>query len=327
MKVFNFSGFLQQKSLNEQVFTDFDSVWDYKKDGDKWLTKKKGANKWIDISDRPEAVNKLNSKYFPDGKVGSDVKKGEQGKKSQVSKPVVKKNILVSDTANPDYIQKLNPDKLDSTRSTKILNIPEQTHCAQFVNDFNQIKKRTSANVGDAWIAKDNSKLGAMVYNIFQGLNANLRTKVIDLWQEIHKRGGGKSLGPGMKSVKSIITELIKSKPFSNSKTPLKLGDVVGIYYPPSEHHEEAFYQAGRDANYFIKKGNEFIPGKTIQSGESWGMNTHLGTVGAIVNNQPMIFHNIGGKVFADPFDKIRDGGKIAWVRRPAQSGTPVKLS
>jgi hypothetical protein len=327
MKVFNFSGFLQQKSLNEQVFTDFDSVWDYKKDGDKWFTKKKGASKWIDISNRAEAVNKLNAEYFPDEKPKSTEKKGKKGKKTEAPKPEIKKNILVSDTANPNYIQKINPAKLDSTKSSKILNIPEQTHCAQFVNDFNQIKKRTSANVGDAWIAKDNSKLGTMVYNVFQDLNDNLRTKTINLWQEIHKRGGGKRLGPGMKAVKEIVAELIKAKPFSNSKTPLKLGDVVGIYYPKSEHHEEAFYSAGKDANYFIKKGNEFIPGKTIQGGESWGMNTHLGTVGAIVNNQPIIFHNIGGNVFADPFDKIRDGGKVVWVRRPAQSGTPVKLS
>lgn len=325
MKVFNFQTFLQLKSLNEQVFTDFDSKYDYKEEGGTWFTKRKDGGKWIDISNRPEAVNKLNAKYFPDKKPITSVKKTETSKKETKTAPKKDSVVFVSNTANPEYIDKLNPAKLDSTKSNKILNIPEQTHCAQFVNDFNQIKKRTSANVGDAWIAKDNSKLGTLVYNVFQGLSEALQNKIITLWNKIQKKGGGKEGGSDMTAVKSVIEELIKKNSFSTAKTPLQLGDVVGIYYPPSRHHEEAFHQAGKI--YFTQKGNEFVPGKTIKSGEAWGMNTHLGTIGAIANNKPMVFHNIGGKVFADPVDKIRDGGKIVWVRRPSQSGQPVKLT
>lgn len=46
-------------------------------------------------------------------------------------------------------------------------------------------------------------------------------------------------------------------------------------------------------------------------------MNTHVGIVGAMKNSNPIIFHNIEGKVYADPIDKIKNGGRIAWVRRP----------
>ncbi len=58
-------------------------------------------------------------------------------------------------------------------------------------------------------------------------------------------------------------------------------------------------------------------PGKTIMSGAGWGMNTHVGIVGAIKDGVPIIFHNIHGNVMADPYNKISGDGRIAWVRRP----------
>ena len=45
-------------------------------------------------------------------------------------------------------------------------------------------------------------------------------------------------------------------------------------------------------------------------------MNTHVGIVGAKKNNEPIIFHNIEGAVYADPVNKIKNGGRIAWIRR-----------
>jgi hypothetical protein len=30
----------------------------------------------------------------------------------------------------------------------------------------------------------------------------------------------------------------------------------------------------------------------------------------------PIIFHNIGGQVFADPYNNIKGGSRIAWVKR-----------
>jgi hypothetical protein len=66
-----------------------------------------------------------------------------------------------------------------------------------------------------------------------------------------------------------------------------------------------------------VSVGGSMVPGNTIKSGKGWGMNTHVGIVGAIKNGVPIIFHNIHGQVFSEPYDKLSDGARIAWVRRP----------
>lgn len=66
--------------------------------------------------------------------------------------------------------------------------------------------------------------------------------------------------------------------------------------------------------------GSDKKPGKTISQGTGWGMNTHVGIVGAIKDGVPIIFHNIHGNVFSEPYNKLSDGAMIAWVRRPSQS-------
>ncbi len=49
----------------QKIYTDFDNVYDYKIENNHWYTKKKSStsDKWYDITDRPAAVNKLNSAY------------------------------------------------------------------------------------------------------------------------------------------------------------------------------------------------------------------------------------------------------------------------
>ena len=51
---------------------------------------------------------------------------------------------------------------------------------------------------------------------------------------------------------------------------------------------------------------------ETIKSGTGWGMNTHLGVVGATKYGKPIVFHNIGGNVISEPADNLR----IAWVKK-----------
>jgi len=43
-------------------------------------------------------------------------------------------------------------------------------------------------------------------------------------------------------------------------------------------------------------------------------MNTHIGTVAAIKDGVPLIFHNVTGDVISDPPSKLR----IAWIKRPS---------
>jgi hypothetical protein len=111
-----------------------------------------------------------------------------------------------------------------------------------------------------------------------------------------------------MIEIKNFVDTLVPKlgQGFNN----LKLDDVVGIYYPSSEQHEKAFYQGG--VRWFKDVDGKKIPGNTIKQGNGWGMNTHVGIVGAIKNGVPLIFHNIHGNVQSDPSNKLR----ISWVKR-----------
>ena len=80
------------------------------------------------------------------------------------------------------------------------------------------------------------------------------------------------------------------------------------------------------DGPYFRKKDGkpwtpadlgkkiQFLPGNSLKNGSGFGMNTHLGYVGAIVNGEPIIFHNIHNTVHATPLSKMGET-KIFWVK------------
>jgi LysM repeat protein len=242
--------------------------------------------------------------------------------------------ILISSKVSANFKPKIDSSKIDSAASNKLMQV-QTTKCADFVNKFTD----SVSYVGDAWMAKANENIGPFVYNIFDKLTKPEQDEAIKMWQEIHNRTSSLNLtgnkwkdsGPMSAKIKSFIQKLISKDPLNPSL--LKLDDIVGIYFPPSSHHEEAFYEGGK--NWFVdgkgKMGAGDIPGKTIRTGEAWGMNTHLGIVGAIKNGKPIIFHNIPasktvGQVWADPIDKIHGGGKIVWARRPKSAGNPLPL-
>jgi hypothetical protein len=216
------------------------------------------------------------------------------------------KKVIVTSKISPKFKSSLDTTKLSTTNSVKIFKAG-QDNCAQFVREFiNGLPKP-----GDAWIAHDNSSLGTTVWSAFTKLPTDTRNNIINLWKKIDKKGGGTEKGPYTTQVNSIVSNLVPN----SSGVNLQLNDIIGLYYPGSRHHEEAFYQGGK---IFFKKdanGNP-IAGNTIKGGTGWGMNTHLGVVGAIDNGVPIIFHNIGGQVYADPYTNIKGGSKIAWVKR-----------
>jgi len=245
--------------------------------------------------------------------------------------------ILISSKVSPDFKARIDSGKIDSSSSNRLMKV-QTTKCADFVNKFTD----TVSYVGDAWMAKANENIGPFVYNIFDKLTKSEQDEAIKIWQEIHDRSSltdffkkdkikWEDSGPLAPKIKSLIQKLIAKDPLNPGT--LKLDDIVGIYFPPSSHHEEAFYEGGK--NWFTdqngKMGAGKIPGKTIRTGEAWGMNTHLGIVGAIKNGKPIIFHNIPaskteGQVWADPVDKIHGGGKIVWARRPKTAGNPLEI-
>jgi hypothetical protein len=227
---------------------------------------------------------------------------------SNKTQPVSSKDSALSGNIDTKFKDQFKIEKLNDKDSTFVCKAG-QPDCGTFVNEFS--KKLTA--VGNAWLAHDIDKAGTRVMSSYTSLNPEQIDKVFNIFKKIVNQGGPKARKNGgqVESIKSLQQELIKDVSPSN----LKVDDVVGIYYPPSDHHEEAFYEAGKP--YFVSDGKGgWKKGNTISTGKGFGMNTHLGIVGGIKNGVPLIFHNIGGDVYSDPYNKLRGGGKIAWIKR-----------
>lgn len=241
------------------------------------------------------------------------------GSKTQPSQPQpdrITKNI------SPYYKYHFDLDGIDSTRSEKLLLPANTTDCGQFVNNLSP----KIEYVGSAWLAHDNDKyLGTRIKTGYRGLDDTQVKAVNNIFQAIVKQGGPVDNGPQSGNIKRLSQQLIPSI----TPSDLKIDDVVGIYYPTSSYFEKAFFQAALSGfppnelpagrGYFIKDGKGgWKPGKTLSGGDAFGMNTHVGIVGAIKDGVPIIFHNIKGIVHVDPYNKLVGGGKIMWVRRPS---------
>ena len=354
--------------VSEQVVTDYDSVWDYKKEGDNYFTKKKTSDSWVKLTgnslesvktkvfnnsssqstqtsstnvnvpfkNRQEGdrfrkwVNDTHPEYAkqinldPSGSYNNSYIKKAWNKYGReyasnyaqnLSQNMFNTNVVVSDTLNPDFVSQINFSDLSSQDTSRNFCTPNDEHCAQFVNDL----RDDISSVGNAWTAyRNDSILGPTVYSAFKGLDDNTKQQIIDLWLKIHKRGGGRKNGPDNPTVKNIVNRLVPEK---GKVTDLKVNDIVGIFYEPSSHHEEAFYEGGKA--WFKDENGKMVPGNTIQRGDGWGMNTHLGTVGAIKDGVPLIFHNVGGTALSDPPSNLR----IAWIKRKGGGTQEVKSS
>jgi len=239
------------------------------------------------------ALDRYNNKKIP--------KKTEE-------KPKPSGDTQLSKNIDTDFYGKFKIPKLSDSDSVWVCKAGQED-CGTFVNKFS--KKLTY--VGNAWLAHDIDDVGKRVMSSYTSLTPKQVEKVFNIFKNIEKQGGYKlrKTGGQIENIKALQQELLKDV----SAQDLKIDDVVGIYYPPSDHHEEAFYQAGK--TYFIKdpSGN-LKKGGDISKGKGFGMNTHVGIVGAIKNGVPLIFHNIGGDVYSDPYNKLRGGGKIAWIKR-----------
>ena len=148
---------------------------------------------------------------------------------------------ILSTISGAFYVMVLaNINKISSSKSVLMFTIPQE-QCAKFVNDFEN-SSRTSGGVGDAWLAHNNRSLGSLSYTAFEGLSSSDSNSIINLWQKIHNNGGGEKNGDYKGEAKTLISKIA-----SKSSSPnLQLGDIVGIYYPPSSYHELAFYNGGK---------------------------------------------------------------------------------
>lgn len=104
---------IKQVLSEQQEYTDFDTIYDYKTDNDHWFARKKTntSGKWYDITDRPEAVDKLNARY------GTNIQTTAP-KPAPPAAPVTPK----SKTKLP--VEPINPSVSDKTATVKPISPP-----------------------------------------------------------------------------------------------------------------------------------------------------------------------------------------------------------
>ena len=357
--------------LSEQIITNFDSKYDYKKENDDYFFKLKNSNSWskavgtaltaiktkvfkdiptnnINQSTQSSVDKKQNSSPFknreegnrfrkwvnntlpsyakklkldPEGsfnnsfiinawnynlplKSGDTMKLGDYYNLKNFNNNSTENSITIMPGFSPNFKNKINFDNLKITDTTKNFCKPNDKECAQFINDISD--DISPGDVGNAWNAYINTtKLGNTIYSSFKNIG-NRKNDVIKLWQQINNRPGNQKWekkGKLSDEISTLVNSLVPKK-YDGPK--LNAGDIVGIYYPNSDNHERAFYEGGE--RWFV----DGKPGNTINKGEGWGMNTHIGRVAVVKDGVPLIFHNVDGTTKSDPPQNLR----IAWVKR-----------
>lgn len=171
---------------------------------------------------------------------------------------------------------------------------------------------------GDAWkmFSYQLNSGGSPKYNMYENIDWEklsdelYKNKVTSSECEYHaKTGIHKDNESNHGGIRDAIKKIMPSKT-GISLSDLKLGDIVGIYNPGSTNMGKAFCVRAKERGEFQNDRYEL-------TGKIFTFNTHVGFVGAIKNNQPIIFHNIEGNYFATPAKSMssnNQNGMISWV-------------
>lgn len=228
--------------------------------------------------------------------------------------------VIFSDSLNVNNMPTFDPTKESEIYSCKV------EGCSQWVSDT--LKKFQ----GNAWHAHRN---GRNKYSTYENAGTNLIPDMVSLFNLVNKNPKEKSQEEKAKKIsKSLVPD---QGNFSN----LEIDDIVGLFYEPSYNHTKAFFEgmtgykkmggekAAADGPFMLNAKNndvwtpemlgqniKFKGGNTLHKGQSPGINTHLGFVGAIVDGEPIIFHNIDKQVWATPLSKMnKNKTAIVWAR------------
>lgn len=314
---------ISENVLSEQVVKgEGGDPYEYKKSGSNYYARKKGSKQWIKTSGK--VSDAISSKVF-----------NVKSKTDKIKKPIVKRDgdVLVSDTLVNKKIL------FDPKRETTPFSCSEEG-CAEWVS--NQLDDLGVPRQGNAWHSH-NFGQSNLEYSPFMKMSPSTQATAAKLFSKINANPKEKSAEG---EVKSFVSGLIPNQ--QSLKKVLNVNDIVGLYFGDSSNFTKAFFEGATgtqdmgsgskatDGPYFIKKDGkpwtsqdlgkpiEFKPGKSLQNGSGFGMNTHLGYVGAIVNGEPIIFHNVHGQVYATPLSKMGTT-KIFWVKTgPGGSGKVV---
>lgn len=209
--------------------------------------------------------------------------------------------------------------KISKNTDTSIGSDKDTYQCAAYViKCLAQYENLLNKNItGNAWTMFDSVKNsgGDVKYNAFDSSYnwGNLQSKIKDLKYTSKKCEDFKSkpIQPG-----SNVDEEVDSNKLSNAIAKnyprnssvnlqnLELGDVVGIYLRTSSNKGRAFCDSAK-----LDKNGNIIEKNPI--------NTHVGFIGAIKDNQPIVFHNIHGDFKATPARNLlsaNGSGMIVWA-------------
>lgn len=210
-----------------------------------------------------------------------------------------------------------------------------QEGCAQYTYDM------IGDKFGDAWQAYQS-------FDSYASVSPSTVNKMEKIFNSINKRGFPQLNAETDEDnvAKNLLISLV---PDQNEFKNLKLGDVVGLYYPDSSNYDLAFFQSAigksRDQNgnwiglrppYFcsdptkcsetkwttkdIKSDKTFKANPSLANGKSFMPNTHLGFIGYIdENGEPYVIHNVHKTVYAYPVSKMKPGKtlSIVWAGSP----------
>jgi hypothetical protein len=270
---------------------------------------------------------------FPALMGGSSNSNLDSKKEKAVTNPQAK--IEISDSI------KKNNFKIDSTQQ-RAVSRTDTDGCARWVS--NTMASLGVDRQGNAWhaIKKDEDQIK---FNVLKNFPVDIQNEMAMIFTKINKAGAK----PGLfeESVNALTKKIIPNQ--SQIKSQLKVNDIVGLYYRGSHNFTKAFYEGATgylemgkgekavSGPYFMQKGTgtpwspdqigkniEYVPGKTLASGGGFGFNTHLGFVGAIVDNEPIIFHAIDGNILSTPFSTSKDID-VLWIKSgnsPTLKGT-----
>ena len=296
--------------------------YDYKKENGVYYAKKKGSQSWIKATGKAEKA--IASKIFKDSVKRPTTQTATDSTKKNVVPKKGPTNVLVSDTL---VNKKIVFDPSNETTPFKC----SEEGCAEWVS--NQLSNLGVQRQGNAWHSH-NINQKSLEKSPFLKLSPNIQNQMAVLFSTINANPKEKSQES---NAKRLVNTLIPQQ--QSFKNLLSVNDIVGLYYDDSTNFTKAFFEGATgmsdmgngskitDGPYFRRADNgkpwsskdlgqkiKFVPGNSLKNGSGFGLNTHLGYVGAKVDGEPIIFHNVHGQVYATPLSKMGDT-KVLWVK------------
>ncbi len=229
---------------------------------------------------------------------------------------------------------KANSEAIKEGKATEVMKCTD-SGCARWVSD---ILKIGSDFRGHAWHMH-----GMDPYPSYSSFKFDMTTasEAAKIFAKINKN-------PSINlnsTIKGFVQNFIPNQ--ASLKSQLNLGDIVGLYWANSQFFHYCFFEGATGyisrgeskgvkparGPYFVNsnagrkwtwddvgKDVTFTPRRRLLDGGGFGMNTHLGFVGATYKGEPVIFHQVYGHVWAEPLSSIDTNRMAVLWSKPAEA-------